>query len=54
MGELGARMMKRRTELMAPHAAGMAGQKVRAMPGAALAMAGGVLAGLWLLRRVRG
>lgn len=54
IGELGARMMKRRTELMAPHAAGMAGQKVRAMPGAALALAGGgLLAGLWLLRRAR-
>jgi hypothetical protein len=52
LGELGARMMKRRTELMAPHAAGMAGQKVRAMPGAALAVVGGVLAGLYLIRAV--
>lgn len=54
LGELGARMMKRRTELMAPHAAGMAGQKMRAMPGGALAMVGGLLAGVWLLRKVRG
>ena len=53
MGELGARMMKRRTELMAPHAVGLAGQKVRAMPGGALALLGGLLAGLWLLRRAR-
>jgi hypothetical protein len=54
IGQLGARMMKRRTELLAPHAAGMARQKVRAMPGGALALAGGLLAGLWLLRRARG
>ena len=54
LGELGARMMKRRTELMAPHAAGMAGQKARAMPAGALAVVGGLLAGVWLLRKVRG
>jgi hemerythrin superfamily protein len=54
LGELGAHMMKRRAELMAPHAVGMAGQKERAMPGGALALVGGLLAGAWLLRRVRG
>ena len=51
LGELGAQMMKRRMELMAPHAGAMAGQKARAMPGGALAMAAALLAGLWLVRR---
>lgn len=49
---LGARMMKRRAELMAPHAAGMAGRKLRAMPGGALGMVAGVLLAGWTLRRL--
>jgi hemerythrin superfamily protein len=51
VNELGARMMKRRVELMAPHTGALAGQKARAMPGAALALMGAVLAGVWLTRR---
>jgi hypothetical protein len=52
LGALGARMMKRRMELMAPHAGALAGRKARAMPGGAIAMAAGaLLAGLWLVRR---
>ena len=55
LGELGAQMMKRRMELMAPHAGALAGQKARAMPGGSFAMAAGaLLAGLWLFRKVRG
>jgi hemerythrin superfamily protein len=46
LGELGAQMMKRRMELMAPQAG------AAAKPGAALALAAGaLLAGLWLVRR---
>ena len=52
LGELGAQMMKRRMELMAPQAAGMAAQRARAMPGnAVLMVAGALLAGLWFARR---
>ncbi|MCD6041090.1 MAG: cation-binding protein [Burkholderiales bacterium] len=52
LGELGAQMMKRRAELMAPRAGAMAGQKARAMPGGALAVAGALLAaGLYFMRR---
>jgi hemerythrin superfamily protein len=52
LGELGARMAKRRAELVAEHAAALAGPKARAMPGGALALAAGaLLAGLWLVRR---
>ena len=55
LGELGTQMMRRRMELMAPHAGALAGQKARAMPGGSLAMAAGaLLAGLWLFRKVRG
>jgi hypothetical protein len=52
LGELGAQMMKRRLQLMAPHAGPMAGQKARAMPGGSIAMiAGALVAGMWLFRR---
>jgi hemerythrin superfamily protein len=49
--ELGARMAKRRLELMAPHAGALAGQKARAMPGAVLAVMGALLAGVYFARR---
>jgi len=54
LGEIGAQMAKRRMELMAPHAGGMAMQKVRAFPGGVAMAAGALLAGMWLFRRARG
>jgi hypothetical protein len=54
LGELGAQMTKRRMELMAPHAGGMAMQKAQAFPGALAMAAGALLAGMWLFRRGRG
>lgn len=51
VNELGARMMKLRLELMAPHTGALAGQKARAMPGAALAVVGALLAGVYFARR---
>ena len=53
LGELGARMMKRRMELMAPQAGGMAMQKARAFPRGVAMAAGALFAGVWLLRRAR-
>lgn len=54
LGELGAQMGKRRLELMAPQAGQIIGSKARAMPGGSFAMAAGaLLAGAWLLRRLR-
>ena len=53
LGQLGSRMMKRRMELMAPQAGGMAMQKARAFPGGIAMAAGALLAGMWLLRRAR-
>lgn len=56
VGELGARMMARRAQLTAPHAGRMVGQKARAMPGGALMLVAGVLAGaagLYFARRNR-
>ena len=53
LGELGSQMMKRRMELMAPHAGGMAAQKARAFPGGVAMAAGALLAGMWFLRRAR-
>jgi hypothetical protein len=50
LGELGAQMMKRRMELMAPQAGEMAVNKARAMPGG-LMLAVGALLGLYLVRR---
>ena len=54
LGELGAQMMKRRMELMAPQAGGMALQKAQAFPGGLAMAAGALLAGMWLFRRARG
>jgi hemerythrin superfamily protein len=54
LGELGARMMKRRIQLMAPHAGELTRHKARAMPMSNwLLAAGGVIAGVALLRHVR-
>jgi hypothetical protein len=52
LGELGARMARRRIELMAPQAGALAANKARAMPGGTFALAvGALLAGVWLSRR---
>ena len=51
LGELGAQMMKRRLELMAPQAGEMAANKARAMPGGVMLAAGALLAGFLLVRR---
>jgi hemerythrin superfamily protein len=51
LGELGAQMMKRRLELMAPQAGEMAANKARAMPGGLVLAAGALLAGFFLVRR---
>jgi Hemerythrin HHE cation binding domain len=54
LGDLGARMMKRRLELMAPHAGDIARHKARAMRATNLVIAAGaLLAGAWLVRHVR-
>jgi iron-sulfur cluster repair protein YtfE (RIC family) len=54
LGELGARMMKRRMELMAPHAGEMARHKARAMPVMNMVLAAGaVLGGALLVRHIR-
>ena len=52
LGELGARMMKRRLELMMPRAGEAARYAARAMPAAPLLVAAGALvAGAWLFSR---
>lgn len=51
LGELGARMSRRRLQLSAPHAGAMARNKARAMPGKMLVMAGALLAGAYVFRR---
>ena len=54
LGELGARMMKRRIQLMAPHAGELTRHKARAMPMTNwLLAAGGLVAGVALFRHVR-
>jgi squalene-associated FAD-dependent desaturase len=54
LSELGGRMMKRRLELMAPHAGEIARHKARAMPKANLLVAGGaLLAAAFLYRGYR-
>src|SRR5947207_15887055 len=54
LGELGARMMKRRMQLMAPHAGELTRHKARAMPMTNwLLAAGGVVAGVLLFRHAR-
>jgi hemerythrin superfamily protein len=49
--ELGAQMTKRRLELAGPRAAEIASNSARAMPAATMLMAGGLLAGGYLLKR---
>lgn len=51
LAEMGAQYAKRQMELGGPRAAEMAGNAVRAMPGTAMLMAGGLLAGGYLLKR---
>jgi hemerythrin superfamily protein len=55
LGELGAQMMKRRVELMAPRAKEIATNTVRALPANSLLVAGGAvlagIAGTYLVRR---
>jgi succinyl-CoA synthetase beta subunit len=54
LGELGARMMKRRLALMAPHAGELTRHKARAVAKSNLLLAaGGLIAGVLLLRHVR-
>ena len=51
LGELGSQMMKRKLELMMPHAGEMAANAARAMPASTMLMgAGALLAGSYLLR----
>lgn len=54
LGELGARMMKRRLQLMAPHAGELTRHKARAMPATNwLLMAAAVVGGVLLFEHVR-
>jgi hemerythrin superfamily protein len=53
LGELGARMTKRRMQLMAPRSGEIAGNMARGMPATSIAMSLGLLAtGLWLGMRM--
>jgi len=53
LGELGAKMMKRRLQLMAPHAGELTRSKARAMPKAnLLVMAGALVGAAFLLQRL--
>jgi hemerythrin superfamily protein len=55
LGELGAQMMKRRLQLMAPRLGEITRNSVRAMPAAPMLLAAGaVLAGAYLFRRNSG
>ena len=51
LGELGAQMTRRRLELAGPHAGEMIGNSARAMPAGTMLMAGGLLAGGYLIKR---
>ena len=51
LSSMGARMTKRRLQLAAPHAGEMAVNTARAMPASTMLMAGGLLAGAYLLGR---
>ena len=54
LGELGAKFMKRRLQLMAPHAGELTRTKARAMPkGNLLVMAGAVVGAAFLFQRLR-
>jgi hemerythrin superfamily protein len=52
--ELGAQMTKRRLQLAGPRAPQIAINSVKAMPAGAMLMAGGLIAGGWLLSRAFG
>lgn len=54
LSELGAEMTRRRLELSAPHAGELALGQVRSMPAGTMLVAGGLLAGGYLLRRAFG
>ncbi len=54
LSDLGARMTRRRIELVGPHAGEIAVNTARAMPAGAILLAGGVLAGLVLVARRAG
>jgi hypothetical protein len=51
LSELGAQMTKRRLQLAAPHAGEMAAATARAMPAGTVLVAGGLIAGAYLLGR---
>jgi hemerythrin superfamily protein len=51
LGELGAQMTRRRLQLAAPHVGEMAVNHARAMPASTMLVAGGLLAGAYLLGR---
>lgn len=51
LSELGAQMTRRRLQLAAPHAAEMAKNTARTMPTGTMLVAGGLLAGAYLLGR---
>lgn len=51
LGELGARMARRRLELMAPRTGAMAGNMARALPATSIALAAGLMAGGMLVGR---
>lgn len=51
LGSLGARMLKRRLQLMAPHAGEIAGNSARAMPALPVIAALALVASAWLFRR---
>lgn len=51
LGELGAEMTQRRIQIAGPRMGEIAGNTLRAMPGTAMLMAGGLLAGGYLLTR---
>jgi hemerythrin superfamily protein len=51
LSELGAQMARRRMQLARPHMGAMAMNQVRAMPASTMLVAGGLLAGAWLLGR---
>lgn len=54
LGELGAKFMKRRLQLMAPHAGELTRNRARAMPkGNLLVMAGAVIGAAFLFQRLR-
>jgi hemerythrin superfamily protein len=54
VGELGAKFMKRRLQLMSPHAGEMTRAKARALPKTnLLVLAGALVGGAWLFQRLR-